>query len=78
MTHSIQLTLAQARQLAVQAQGLHTPQPATPEGVLNAFRQLGCVQLDPISAVAKSHQLVLRNRMEPQTIDTLNRHLIMI
>ena len=75
MTHSIQLTLAQARQLAVQAQGLHTPQPATPEGVLNAFRQLGCVQLDPISAVAKSHQLVLRNRMEPQTIDTLNRHL---
>ena len=71
----IELTLAQARQLAVQAQGLHAPQPATPAGMLNAFRQLGCVQLDPISAIAKSHQLVLRNRMAPQTIDTLNRHL---
>ena len=75
MSVSIQLSLAQARQLAVQAQGLHALQPATPEGMLAAFRQLGCVQLDPISAIAKSHQLVLRNRMLPQTIDTLNRHL---
>lgn len=75
MTTPIQLTLAQARQLAVQAQGLHALQPATPEGMLSAFKQMGCVQLDPISAVAKSHQLVLRNRMLPQSIDTLNRHL---
>ena len=75
MNKPISLTLIQARHLAVQAQGLHQPQPATAAGMLNVFRQLGCVQLDPISAVAKSHQLVLRSRLDHANIAALNNDL---
>ena len=69
------LTPGQARQLAVHAQMLNRPQAATPEGMLAAFRQLGCVQLDPLSYIAKSHQLVLRNRTGHASCDGLNRDL---
>lgn len=43
--------------------------------MLAAFRQLGCVQLDPLSPVAKSHQLVLRNRTAHASLPALNRDL---
>ena len=75
MNKTISLTLSQARHLSVAAQGLHQTQPASAEGMLNVFRQLGCVQLDPISAVAKSHQLVLRNRLAHSNIAALNADL---
>ena len=75
MNKPLSLTLAQARHLAVNAQGLHQPQPASAEGMLNVFRQLGCVQLDPISAVAKSHQLVLRSRLAHTSVAALNTDL---
>jgi uncharacterized protein len=75
MNKPLSLTLAQVRHLAVQAQGLHQLQPASAEGMLNVFRQLGCVQLDPISAVAKSHQLVLRSRLAHTNIAMLNADL---
>ncbi len=53
-----------ARRLAVASQRLSAP-PATPtaENMLDVVRQIGCLQLDPISAVARSHQLVLWSRL---------------
>jgi uncharacterized protein YcaQ len=45
-------------------QRLAGPRPAPgPEGLLEVARDLGCVQLDPISAVDRSHRLVWRARV---------------
>ncbi|HET9848727.1 MAG TPA: crosslink repair DNA glycosylase YcaQ family protein [Candidatus Dormibacteraeota bacterium] len=53
-----------ARRLAVSRQGLAGPRPnAGQDGILAMVRQLGCVQLDPISVVAPSHRLVLWSRL---------------
>ena len=54
----------QARRLAVTKQRLAGPRPAPgPEGLLEVAHDLGCVQLDPISAVDRSHRLVWRARV---------------
>ncbi len=54
------LTRTTARRLAIARQHLAgDPPPATAEGILQVVRDLGCLQLDPISAVARSHLLVL-------------------
>jgi uncharacterized protein len=53
-----------ARRLAVTRQQLAgTRHPATPEGILQVVREIGCLQLDPISAVARSHQTVMFSRV---------------
>ena len=58
------LTPALARRLAITKQRLAGPRlAATPQGILDTVRDLGCLQLDPISAVARSHQLVLFSRI---------------
>ena len=44
------------------------------DGILDVVRDLGCVQLDPISVVAPSHQLVVFSRVGPyqrKHLDTL-------
>jgi uncharacterized protein len=77
MKHAPVLTITQdeARALAIHAQGLDAPQAATPTGMLAVFQQLGCVQLDPINHIAKTHQLVLRNRTTHAHIDALSADL---
>jgi uncharacterized protein YcaQ len=53
-----------ARRLAISAQRLSGPSPpGTSEGILRLVRQLGALQLDPISVVAPSHRLVLWSRL---------------
>ncbi|MEW5718137.1 MAG: crosslink repair DNA glycosylase YcaQ family protein [Chloroflexota bacterium] len=53
-----------ARRLAITRQHLAGQYaPATPDDILNVVRDLGCLQLDPISVVARSHQLVLFSRL---------------
>lgn len=58
------LTPTVARRLAIEKQRLAGPRP-TPdrEGILDSVRDLGCLQLDPISVVARSHVLVLWSRL---------------
>ncbi|MGW0409800.1 DNA glycosylase AlkZ-like family protein [Streptomyces collinus] len=57
----LDLTPAQARSLAVDAQGLHSPNTPhrTPAEVLEA---LGCIQIDTINVVRRSHELVMLAR----------------
>jgi uncharacterized protein YcaQ len=63
------------RRLNITRQRLAGPRPAaTPQTILDAVRDLGCLQLDPISAVARSHLLVLHSRFgkyDPAHLDTL-------
>lgn len=55
-----------ARRLAIVAQGLAGPRPrAGAEGIMDVIGRLGCLQLDPINIVARSHLLVLWSRLGP-------------
>lgn len=55
------LSLQEARAIAVAAQGLH--EPLTEASAL--FRQVGCVQVDSIAVVRRSHELVALARGLP-------------
>ncbi len=57
------LSLDQARRLALEAQGLRGARP--PGGVPAMLRRLGAVQLDTISVLARSHELVTYARRGP-------------
>ncbi|HVN51777.1 MAG TPA: crosslink repair DNA glycosylase YcaQ family protein [Acidimicrobiales bacterium] len=61
---AIPLTREQARRLAYRGQRLAGPRPGRGrDDLLALVRQLGCLQLDPISVVARSHLLVLWSRV---------------
>jgi uncharacterized protein len=64
-----------ARRMAIVAQGLAGPRPhADIEGMMDVVGRLGCLQLDPIHIVARSHLLVLWSRLGPYDqglLDTL-------
>lgn len=58
------------RRLAITRQHLDgAPRPP----LLDVVRDLGCLQLDPISAVARSHLLVLWSRLGVYDLDTLDQ-----
>lgn len=64
----MQLTLQDARRLALSRQRLdkwEIPSAIDPTVMLNLFRRLGCVQLDPIRHVERTHLLVLWSRLGP-------------
>jgi uncharacterized protein len=67
--------LASARRLAIHAQRLDGAAPrSTPAKVLDVIRAIRCVQLDPISVVARSPLLVLHSRLDgfrPAQLDRL-------
>ena len=56
-----------ARRLAIARQRLAGPRPAGaaggPDAMLDLIRDLGCLQLDPTNAVARSHLLALWSRL---------------
>src|SRR6266567_7677177 len=66
---STALTLAQARRIAVRAQLLD----GSARTVLDTVRQLGFLQIDPISTVAPPQELVLWSRLGPHDPTELDR-----
>jgi len=68
---STDISLAQARRIAVRAQLLDGPST----DVLSTVRRLGFLQLDPISVVAPPQQLVLWSRLGPFDPGELDRLL---
>jgi hypothetical protein len=73
------ISLQIARRLFIQRQRLNDPQTSevsqTSEVLLDVIRDLGCLQLDPISAVARSHQLVVRSRVGNYDLGALDQLL---
>ncbi len=71
----ITITPTIARRLAITRQRLAGPRPKpNAAGIMEVARDLRCLQLDPISAVARSHLLVLWSRLgryDPAHLDTL-------
>ncbi len=70
------ISLHTARRLFIQRQRLNDLHPANDAaGILDITRDLGCLQLDPISAVARSHQLVVRSRVGNYDLAALDQLL---
>jgi uncharacterized protein YcaQ len=65
VSKKITTTLENARRLAVAKQHLAGKRPSKPDSdyILRVTRDLGCLQLDPISTVAPSHLIVLWSRL---------------
>ncbi|HKE54867.1 MAG TPA: crosslink repair DNA glycosylase YcaQ family protein [Actinomycetota bacterium] len=75
MTALRTIDLGDARRLAIAKQRLSGRAPrSSPSAVLDVVRAIRCVQLDPISVVARSPLLVLRSRLpsfRPEHLDRL-------
>ncbi|MBP7688047.1 MAG: YcaQ family DNA glycosylase [Thermoflexales bacterium] len=70
------LSLATVRKLALVKQRLASQTTNNDAaGILALVRDLGCLQLDPISAVARSHQLVVWSRVGQYDLDQLDQLL---
>jgi uncharacterized protein YcaQ len=69
--NSTELSLAQARRIAIRAQALD----GSAAGVLATVRRLGFLQIDPISTVAPPQRLVLWSRLGPYDPGELDRLL---
>lgn len=74
MTVARSISQTTARRLAVVKQHLALERrPATSQGILDTVRDLGCLQLDPISVVARSHTLVVFSRVGPYDASHLSK-----
>ncbi len=75
MTHRT-ISKTSARRLAISRQRLASDlTPPTAEGIMAVVRDLGCLQLDPISAVARSPLLVLWSRLGVYNVGDLDKLL---
>ena len=66
MTRAVRrIEFSTARRMAVEAQRLSGSLPrSTPASILDVVRAIRCVQIDPISVVARTQHLVLRSRLD--------------
>ena len=75
MSQPLTISLETAQKLTVIKQGLHQrPANATRQTMLDIIRQIGMLQLDSVSVVARSHYLVMLSRVglyDPAELDAL-------
>jgi uncharacterized protein YcaQ len=71
VTNSIEVSLAEARRIAVRSQLLD----GSADGILDVVRRAGALQIDPISTVAPPQHLVLWSRLGPFDRAELDRLL---
>lgn len=63
-----------ARRLAITKQRLSgVRRPSSADGILNVIHDLGCLQLDPLQTVARSHTLVTFSRVGPYDTALLDK-----
>lgn len=66
----VALSIVEARRLAVRAQGLARARPSTKvtlRHVHQVMNSVGCIQIDAVTAVARSHDLVMHARVGAHT-----------
>lgn len=64
MKNPLEITLTEARQLAVQSQGLdRLPDEPDRAAMLATIERIGCLQIDPLNVVARNPLLVLWSRL---------------
>ncbi|RDE14527.1 MAG: hypothetical protein C4K47_04110 [Candidatus Thorarchaeota archaeon] len=63
----LELTVEEARKFILHAQGLRTRRPS--KSVVDTVRRIQNVQIDTISVVARSHDLIIRNRLSGYKTD---------
>jgi uncharacterized protein YcaQ len=72
MNQTLTISPVTARRLAISRQHLAGPWPEPSRtAMLDLVRDLGCLQIDPISAVARSHLLVMASRLGPYPVAEL-------
>ncbi|MFN2593861.1 MAG: winged helix-turn-helix domain-containing protein [Actinomycetota bacterium] len=66
MPEPLRISIDAARRLAISKQGLSgtLPKP-TAKGLLKVARQIRCIQVDPISAIARTQNIVMFSRLGP-------------
>ncbi|MGK2931878.1 MAG: winged helix-turn-helix domain-containing protein [Solirubrobacterales bacterium] len=76
MTSPKKLTRAQARRIALAAQGFDRPRPAAPvtmRQVQGVIDRIGLIQIDSVNVLARAHLMPLFSRLGPYDVNLLKR-----